>query len=333
MMKKRMTVLIAALVCFSMVTGCGGSAAPAAEETKEEAASDAAEEEAAEEPAAEEAEAAEEEDTAEEAVIDLDLVDTRWKDDGHEIYYYFQADGVLTQEFIAVSTSTSTVNGATTTHTSRSKREEQHEWTRDGNTITVDNKFDLELNEENGSYYLSGTNSRYDLTDVDPLADPSEEANAEAAMNAEPYEVNNTISTDTIELTFTEKGVSEDIRITSEESGLTMTSGPSPESGKKYVYMKGKVKNLSTSAISTNMTGSFTIDGYTFDMSVFTAKTSAEPTSSIDPLEELVIILYAPVANELADSFNEAVLTFGFNDNFDRATSLAEASHCYMVSF
>ena len=333
-MKKSVSVFVAILLGLSVITGCGSASPSEATEPVEEAASEAGEstEEKAEEPVEESAEA-EEEAVEEAAAIDLDLVDTRWKNEDHEIYYFFQADGVLTEEFISISSTTSTVNGTTTSHTSRSKREEKHEWSREGSTIAVDGKFDLELCGENGTYCLTRTNDKYYLTDVDPLADPNEEANAEAAMNAEPYEINNTISTDTIEMTFTEKGVAEDIRISSQEGGFKMTSGPSPESGKKFFYIKGTVKNLNTSAISTNMTGKFTIDGYTFDMNAFTAKTDASPSSSIDPLEEMIIMLYAPVANELADNYSEAILTFGFNDNFERAASIGEASHCYMVSF
>ena len=328
-MKKRVSLIMALLLSLSMITGCGSASPSEANEPVEETVNEAGEsvEEKAEE-------AVEEISDAEEnAAIDIDLVDTRWKSEEHEIYYFFQADGVVTEEFISVSTSTSTFNGTTTSHSSRSKREEKHEWSREGNIITIDNNYDLELSEENGEYCLIGPNSKYFITDVDPLADPNEEANAEAAMNAEPYEINNTISTDTIEMTFTEKGVAEDIRISSEEGGFKMTSGPAPESGKKFFYIKGTVKNLNTSAIMTDMTGKFTIDGYSFDMNAFTAKTDANPTTSIDPLEEMIIILYAPVANELADNYSEAVLTFGFNDNFERAASIGEASHCYMVSF
>lgn len=338
-MRRKVSVTIAIMLALCLVSGCGSNAATSAEaesEAAESTFSDAGsvDEEVAEESTKEEAEQeAENEQATEEPEIEIDLVGTRWKDDDSEYYYHFEEDGKLTGESVAVSTSTSTINGSTSTHTSKSLMTQSFTWERIGNVVRVNNSFELTIKQEDDVLKLIGKNATYTYTEEDPLGDTGEEDASTETIDAEPYEINNAIMTDTIEMNFFEKGISEDIRITSEESGISITSGPSPESGKKFIFLKGKVKNLNTSAININMTGIFTIDGYTFDMKVHSANAAGSPFTTIDPLDELTLILYAPVSNELIDSFNEAELIFGFNDNFEIVRSLDEAGHSYKVSF
>ena len=324
-MKRKMFAATVWALSICLIGGCSGGSTNPGQSTAEILSSVEA---VTEESTTEEAEIVTEE------VIDLDLIDTRWKYDDSDSYYHFEADGKLTVELISKTTTTSTVNGATSTYTSKSMTTQTFTWSREGNIITVNDSFQLTLTQEGDVYKLIGSSYSLTYTDEDPMAaDDEVEEDVPVALDAEPYNLNETITTDTIELTFTEMGVAEDIRITSDESGLSITSGPSPESGKKFIFIKGTVKNLDTSAIWIKMAGKFTIDGYTFDMKVHSANSLGHPLSEIEPLEEFTIILYAPVSNELIDSYNEAVLTFGFNDSFDTIWSLDETEHTYIISF
>lgn len=156
----------------------------------------------------------------------------------------------------------------------------------------------------------------------------SDETSEEPNVTAETYTVGDTISTETLEMTFTESGVSEDIRYTSTESGIQITSGPSVLEGKKYVFLKGELKNLSKKQLEVTMGGTVDVDGYAYDLGVDTIQTTGSPTYRIDPLETMIILLYAAVPNELADDFDNATIIFGFNENFE-ASSLLEAQYLY----
>lgn len=154
------------------------------------------------------------------------------------------------------------------------------------------------------------------------------ESSEKPTRESEYYTVGETISTDTIEMTFSESGVSENIRVTSTESGIQMTNGPSVLEGQKYVYLKGEVKSLAKKPIRVALGGTVSIDGYSYPLKFETMQTTASPKSSIDPFETLIILVYTAVPNELADSFEKAIIIFGFNDNFE-AGSIMEAQHLY----
>ena len=321
-MKRKLFVATIWALSICLIGGCGGASTNSGQSIVETSSLETV----AEETTTEEAENVTDE------VIDLELIGTRWKYDDSEAYYYFEADGKLTVELVSESTTTRTSNGSTSTYTSKSLSTQTFTWSREGNIVTVNDSFQLTITQEGDVYKLVGEKISLTYTDKEPL-DDDETEEVPVALDAEPYALNDTITTDTIEMTFTEMGVAEDIRITSDESGLSITSGPDPQSGKKFIYIKGTVKNLSTSAVWIGLAGKFTIDGYTFDMNVHTANSLGHPISNIEPLDEFTIILYAPVSNELIDNYNEAVLTFGFNDNFDTVWSLEEAEHTYIVSF
>ena len=317
---KRMTIVFMALImCAGVVCGCGENqnATP-----KENAAVDEQTETDEDNPAEEEVDKSDE--------IDLELVGTRWKSDEHDNYYVFEENGVVIEEMISTSSSTTTVNGATSSHTSKSKREQSHKWVREGNTIIIDNIWRYELTEDGGEYKLTNGNVSYHMTDEDPMAESDD--SAEASLNAEPYEINNPITTDQVEIVFTEKGFAEDLRITTGDGGIKTTSGPAPEEGKKHIYLKGTVKNLDKAAISLNVGGQFVIDGYNYDVRAYTWSATGNSATTIEPLEQLTYVLYAPIAEELADNCGSAILTFGFNDGFEIVSNLAEADHLYITT-
>ena len=68
----------------------------------------------------------------------------------------------------------------------------------------------------------------------------ADESTKEDSIHVEPkgYKVGETIKTDFVEINLTEAGVAEDIRYTSTESGIQITSGPSVLSDKKYISLR-----------------------------------------------------------------------------------------------
>lgn len=160
-----------------------------------------------------------------------------------------------------------------------------------------------------------------------PAVEPSESQPVEETTKpaAESFAIGDTITLDFVEMTFTETGIAEDIRTsitTNNGVQITRTTGPEPESGKQFVYIKGTIKNLATDALPVYdfFVGNFMVDQYNFEVDatncdVITAE--GESIYEIDPLTTGSFTLYAAIPNELVESHSSSSFTFGFYDLFD----------------
>ena len=147
-----------------------------------------------------------------------------------------------------------------------------------------------------------------------------------------PYTVGEPLVADGVDMVFTEQGIADDIRVTSKSSGIQITSGPSPESDKQFVYLKGTLKNTGTTAAWAAVGGKLIIDGYEYDVKVDVINEDGTPASTIDPLDTVIILLYAHVPTELTSSFSEAEMTFGFNNNF-ADVDITNCDYLFAVEF
>ena len=123
---------------------------------------------------------------------------------------------------------------------------------------------DYKLVGEKGTYIRIGD------VDYEIVLEDSAE-NGESSAEATPYVLGESIIAEGIEMQLTEKGFSDDIRVTVQrDSGLTITSGPSPEDGKQFFYLKGTLKNTGTQAVRPAIGGTLKLDGYEYDIRIDT---------------------------------------------------------------
>lgn len=262
--------------------------------------------------------------------FDFAMENTRWEMEDGPVVMTFQGDGTAIAEQNATGTQTSTSNGNTTTHSSSASITTQYTWVQEGNNVVLNNMYSFTIEKDGDSYKLVGDSATYVLAEEN--VDTASDGSGAISLEPEVYTLNNLISTDTVELQFTEQGIADDIRITSRESGISITSGPSPESGKRFVFIRGTVKNLSTHAVMVNLVGAFDIDGYSYDMDTHTIDANGNPLYTIDPLETMTITLYAAVPAELIDNYSRANLLFGFNDEFGMS-ALHDCQYQYVYAF
>lgn len=144
------------------------------------------------------------------------------------------------------------------------------------------------------------------------------------------------ITVDFAEITVDECGIKEDLKTSIKTGNITYTTGPDAVSGSKYVYMRGTIKNTSTSEISNvSIGGKAEIDGYSYNVdSISIIEENGNSTYSIAPLMTYKYTLYAKVPNELADSHQSCVLNIGFDENFEWGSSkeLSEYKYGYTLN-
>ena len=237
----------------------------------------------------------------------------------------------MVSQSVMTMDSTTTRNGVTTHEVTKSLKETDYEWTLNG-TVFLFGSIELTPAVDGDTFMLVGEKITYTrVGDLDYVIDLSVEEEGASELEAAPYTLGNVISADGAEVVFDEAGVAADIRITSNSSGLQMTSGPSVYDDAKYVYVRGTVKNTGTSEVRPAIAGQVTVDGYEYRLSVDVIGTDGAPASRIAPLDTAYVLLYAKVPNELADSFDEATVTLGFNDNFGDV-ELGSATYLYSVT-
>lgn len=144
------------------------------------------------------------------------------------------------------------------------------------------------------------------------------------------------ITVDFAEITVDECGIKEDLKTSIKTGNITYTTGPDAVSGSKYVYMRGTIKNTSTSEISNvSIGGKAEIDGYSYNVdSISIIEENGNSAYSIAPLMTYKYTLYAKVPNELADSHQSCVLNIGFDKNFEWGSSkeLSEYKYGYTLN-
>ena len=253
-----------------------------------------------------------------------------WKNTTANAYIRIQESGEILVEMVNVSTSTSTVNGVTTSSSSTSVTTSSAIWEIQGNNFMYNKIAPYNMTVEGGEYKLVGEKTTYiRVGGLDYVIETGEEEKPEAV--AQMYTVGDPIVADGIELVLTEQGISDDIRVTSNSSGITITSGPSPEADKQFVYLKGTLKNTSTAAVRAAIGGTLVIDGYEYDVKVDTINENGTPASTIEPLDTVIILIYAHVPTELTGNFAEGELKFGFNNNFENV-DITNSDYLYYVS-
>ena len=255
-----------------------------------------------------------------------------WVNDKETLYMRVQEGGILLVDSVATSSSTHTVNGVTTSSTSKSIMTNSYSWMLSGEKFLFNGVKEYTPEVKDGQYYLvSDSQTFMRIGEVDYEIDLGTDGNGkDIREEAVEYSIGTTIAADGFELTLTECGLNEDIRVTSKSSGIQITAGPSVESGKQYVYLKGTLKNTSTISIKSVIGGTIYLDEYEFNLQSDTIATSGNYQQTVSPLETVHILLYAQISDEMAGLFNEGKIVFGFNNNFANV-ELANADYLYFT--
>lgn len=245
-----------------------------------------------------------------------------WKGFDADVYLRIQENGEIKLESVSKTSSTHTVNGVTTSSSSSQILSMgTASWSIQNNVFMYNNIAPYEMTKDGDVYKLTaGTTTYIRVGDLDYAIQIEEESNGDggsktSALTAMPYSIGEVLIAEGVELTLTEKGVAQDLRISSRESGIKITSGPSASSDKKYVYLKGTLKNTSKNTVWPAITGVAKLDGYEYSVRVDVINEDATPASKIEPLDSMILLIYAHVPNELVDDFAEGELIFGFNEN------------------
>ena len=162
-------------------------------------------------------------------------------------------------------------------------------------------------------------------------AGASAAAGTEEAAAAETLAIGDAIDLDFVQITVEDAGVKDSLQVSSNASGIKITSCPAPVTGKQYVYVQGKLKNLATSAVRPQIVGTVEIDGYSYELKSDLTHADATPTSKAEPLDEVTYTLYASVPSELTGSFQTCTVRFGFDDGFSNNVFAAydDCAHRY----
>lgn len=258
-----------------------------------------------------------------------------WRNDAEETYYRIKEDGKILTDFVLISKSSMTINGVTKTTVNKSITSvDTMKWSIADGVFMFNGNKQMDYSEENGTPCLTGEGlSFHKVGDLDYKIDLSgDETNDKAAeADKKPYTLGTKITASGFEVVLDEQGIKEDIRVTSTKSGLKITSGPSVVEGKKYVYLKGTLKNTGKSSIRAIIGGTVDLDGYEYSMRIDTIGSDGSPLSMIDPLDTVTLLIFAEVPNEIANSFKNGTITFGFNDDF-RNLEMNQADYLYCIN-
>lgn len=254
-----------------------------------------------------------------------------WSNDEGTAYLRVMENGVLKAESIVTNTSTNTHNGVTTKSESKSTSTLDYSWALDGNKFIFNGSAEFTPTEKDGVFSLVGekiTYVRVGELDYEILLEPASDSKSNKVENSTEYALGTLVTAEGFELVLDETGIKENIRITSKSSGISITSGPSVEEGKKYVYLKGTLKNTSKTAIRPAIAGAIYLDDYEFNLNSDIISTAGSPVSEIDPLDTVNVLLFAKISNEMESAFTNGKIVFGFNDNFSDVM-LEEAQYLY----
>ena len=316
---KKLIALVLALTMALTLCACGGDAeaAPAGNAAQNDA-ENVAPEKPAEKPAEEPKE--------------FPFVGT-WANEDGTVYLRIQDGGIVLAESVMTNSSTSTINGVTTSSVSKTLITSTYSWKEENGKFLFNGMAIYTPETKNGEYSLVGEKITYyrvgDLS-YEIQLDAEESGKKDIQKDAKKYTLGSKITAPGIELTLKESGIASDIRISSESTGIKITSGPSAEPGKQYVYLRGTLKNTGKTAARAVIGGTVFMDDYEFALKTDTISTSGTPKSSIDPMETVHILLYAQVSDEVAAIFAEGKIVFAFNDNFANV-QVDQAEHLYYV--
>lgn len=239
-MKKRISLLLAIVLCLSLCA-CGGNGgstsdtAPGNNETVGTEGNLPGETEATAE-------------ATEDALADFPYIGT-WVVDSGNAYLRVKEGGVLVVEMISTMTSSTTINGVTTTSTSKSVNRVEYTWSVEDDKFMFNSRAPYTPCEENGEYSLVGDSTTYyrvgELDYEIPLGDDDSDENTgdDASAETEPMstiEIGQTVITNDYE--FTLRDVELSYEILPQDTSGSYFSYPA-ESGKVYIHVVADVKN------------------------------------------------------------------------------------------
>jgi len=303
-MKKVITLLLALVLVFSMV-GCSSTLT---EETNRAEATITPVETTSQTS-----------DTNNQELLDNYPIVGMWQIENDDTFWRIQENGELTVEAVLTNSSTTTVNGVSTSSTSKSISTQSATWEIQGENFMFNKLAPYKMTFDGTNYKLVGESATYvRVGEVDyEIALNDAENDKGNAIKATPYTVGETLTAKGIEMTFSEAGFSNDIRVTSKSSGITITSGPSPEADKQFFYLKGTLKNTGKEEISPAIGGTITLDDYKYDTRNDIINEDGTPCYTIEPLDSVIILIYAHIPIELTENFSMGKMIFGYNDSFE----------------
>ncbi len=166
---------------------------------------------------------------------------------------------------------------------------------------------------------ISACGGQKSTTTTTTTVTTEEKAEKPAEVVAEPVAVGNTITLPFAELTVAEAGVQDDIQVSIKNGNITRTTGPDSSADTEFVYIRGTIKNTSTSSISSpDITGKVEINGYSYDIDSLTIiESDGSSTYELAPLVSYQYTLYTEIPNELATTYQTCDINFSFNENFE----------------
>ncbi len=320
-MKNYIALFLALIMCL-FLAACGGNENPVTEQNTENA------------PSIQGTDSTDNKDSDENSKISVDdfPFEGMWKSSADDVTHMrIKEGGELSFEAILTSTTTHTVNGVSSTTTTQSLSNIPGVWSIQGDVFILNNKGSFELVYDGTDYKLVGekvTYVRIGEVDYELVIDKGEDGAGETEPI--PYQMGETVIAEGVELTFPEVGFSNDIRYTSKSSGISITSGPNPEADKQFFYLKGTLKNTGKQTVRPAIGGKVTLDGYEYDLRVDLIHEDGTPCSSVEPLDRVIIYIYAHIPVELAESFESGEMIFGFNDNFENV-DIKNCDYLYSV--
>lgn len=165
---------------------------------------------------------------------------------------------------------------------------------------------------------------------------------------AEELSMGSVLSTDFVEINFTEVIVERDIQKAVTIDNVTRITGPDPIDGQKYICLSGTIVNTSTEPLPVYdfFVGRFELDAYTYEVTANDCdilSANGDPESMIDPLMEYEIRIYKAIPDALAEQYSTSSFTFGFYDGFDNKDlsynksfaedPVAECPYQYFIAF
>lgn len=106
--------------------------------------------------------------------------------------------------------------------------------------------------------------------------------------------------------------------------------------GETYIYLYGNIKNISGETYDIhNIYASILVEGkYRYDGDIVGDEggTFSYFSSEIKPLQNEDIVIYFSVPDELTETFKEAIVTFGFKDDFESEFAMQESDCDYLYS-
>lgn len=150
-----------------------------------------------------------------------------------------------------------------------------------------------------------------------------------------PIAISNGITTEFVEMTVDESGILDNIQKSYSNGSFTYVDGPEPVEGTKYAYIRGSLKCLTKSKISSpEIYGNVVIDGYEYELeSLNLVGPDSSYTYDLSPLTTYTYTLYAKLPDEIVDNCQSCIMNIGFENEFESNYSfddLSELEHNYV---